>query len=83
MSGFYTANNRRICFGDLSVWHFPLFSYVFLINRLIFRSVCRKTERSDSVDEKKRAKIIKVCRIIALILAVLMVLGVIFQPLFR
>ena len=35
------------------------------------------------MDEKKRAKIIKVCRIAALILAVIMVLGVIFQPMLR
>lgn len=33
------------------------------------------------MDEKKRAKIIRVCKILALIMAVLMVLGVIFRPL--
>ena len=36
-------------------------------------------ERSDNVDEKKRAKIIKVCKIAALIMAVIMILGVLFQ----
>ncbi len=33
-----------------------------------------------NVDEKKRAKIIRVCKVVALIVAVLMVLGIIFQP---
>lgn len=33
------------------------------------------------MDEKKRAKIIRVCKILALVLAVLMIVGVIFQPL--
>lgn len=32
------------------------------------------------VDEKKRAKLIRVCKVVALIVAVLMVLGIIFQP---
>lgn len=35
------------------------------------------------MDEKKRAKIIKVCKVVALILAVLMVLGTIFQSTLR
>lgn len=33
-----------------------------------------------NVDEKKRAKIIRVCKVVALIVAVLMVLGIFFQP---
>ena len=33
------------------------------------------------MNEKKRAKIIKVCKVVAMILAVLMVLGVIMQGL--
>ena len=35
------------------------------------------------MDEKKRAKIIKVCKVVAFIMAVMMVVGVIFQPMFR
>lgn len=33
-----------------------------------------------NVDEKKRAKIIRVCKVVALIVAVLMVLGIFFRP---
>lgn len=33
------------------------------------------------MDEKKRAKLIRICKILALVMAVLMMIGVIFQPL--
>lgn len=35
------------------------------------------------MDEKKRAKIIRICRIAALIMAIVMIVGVILQPMFR
>ena len=41
------------------------------------------SEARNIMNEKKRAKIIKVCRVIALVLAVLMVFGVIMQGFMR
>lgn len=77
-SGFYAADN-----GKRTVYMAGRRSALFSGLTDAYYRVCRKNERSDNVDEKKRAKIIRVCRVIALIMAVMIVLGVIFQPMFR
>lgn len=41
--------------------------------------MCKIRQKEFAVNEKKRARLMRVFRVIALVLAVLMVLGVIFQ----
>lgn len=38
---------------------------------------------SGIMDEKKREKLLKICRIVAIILALIMIVGVIIEPFFR